>query len=92
MAVTAAGLASVVDGSDSCGVGSRQGVRKRPGIAGIDTDNPTLVLLSLCSSEYQDDDTAANETKTTADAEHVFGLDQQSERRPWFERCKDDGT
>ena len=38
------------------------------------------------------DDTAENETKATADAEHVFGLDQQSERRSWFERCERGGS
>ena len=38
------------------------------------------------------DDTAENETKATADAKHVFGLDQQSERRSWFERCERGGS
>ena len=44
---TGVGLASVADELDSCGVGSKKGARKRQQIAGVDTDNLILVLLSL---------------------------------------------
>ena len=37
----------------SCGVGRKKGAIKRQRIAGIDTDNPTVVVLSHCTSEYQ---------------------------------------
>ena len=53
----------------------------------IYTDIPTVVVLSHCTSEYQVWWYDRQWAKCYCCAEHVFALDQQSERRTWRGRC-----